>query len=548
MVEFSKSSASELDFSISDTASVKRHVTSKIPLPSKVCNSSLEKDSIVAILENIPSAVVLLEKPDGKITYANKRAVELHGLNPCGLKLDRHAAKLRISSLDGKTCPTEELYTYRALFHEETIRNKPAIIENTDGKRFIVYASATPLYDKEGNVNAAIIIYDDVTELFKTEEELKESEARLKMAQTIAHVGNWEFYVKEDKAIWSEELFRIFGLETQPYGPSTSVYALKIHPEDRDLVDKKMQQLLFNSNTQSQISFDYRVIRQDGSVRTIHTERMVKEVDQENKPVRIVGIEQDITERKQIEQKLEEYAKNLEKLVAERTKQLKEAERFAAIGQTAGMIGHDIRNPLQSIESNLYLIKQDINSSPEGERKLALEESLQSIHEQVDYINKIICDLQDYARPLKPELVDLDLCAVVPQLISTVTFPANIKAKTVCHQELARVKLDLTFLKRILVNLVTNAVQAMPNGGKLTIQAFEKKGKIYLTVKDTGVGIAESIKPKIFQPLMTTKSKGQGFGLAVVKRLVEAQGGKISFESKVGKGTKFRIEFPAKTA
>ena len=93
-------------------------------------------------------------------------------------------------------------------------------------------------------------------------------------------------------------------------------------------------------------SFDYRIVHEDGSIRTIHSERMVREVGDDNKPTRIVGIEQDITERKQTEQKLEQYAKNLEELVEERTKQLKDAERFAAIGQTAGMIGHDHPQPL----------------------------------------------------------------------------------------------------------------------------------------------------------------------------------------------------------
>ncbi|MCL5878130.1 MAG: HAMP domain-containing histidine kinase [Candidatus Bathyarchaeota archaeon] len=94
------------------------------------------------------------------------------------------------------------------------------------------------------------------------------------------------------------------------------------------------------------------------------------------------------------------------------------------------------------------------------------------------------------------------------------------------------------------MNLTTNAIQAMPDGGRLTIKATQKNGAINITVADTGVGIPDEVKPMIFQPLMTTKSKGQGFGLAVVKRLVEAQGGTIAFESKVGEGTKFHVTFP----
>jgi len=100
-------------------------------------------------------------------------------------------------------------------------------------------------------------------------------------------------------------------------------------------------------------------------------------------------------------------------------------------------------------------------------------------------------------------------------------------------------------LKRVLTNLIQNAVQAMPNGGKIALGATSTGGNVRITVEDTGEGIPEEAKAKLFTPLFTTKSKGQGFGLAVVKRLVEAQGGEISFESQQGKGTKFSVQLPA---
>ena len=103
---------------------------------------------------------------------------------------------------------------------------------------------------------------------------------------------------------------------------------------------------------------------------------------------------------------------------------------------------------------------------------------------------------------------------------------------------------DSDILKRILGNLVTNAVQAMPDGGKLSIQAYKEANDSVITVADTGVGIPEEAKEKLFTPLFTTKSKGQGFGLAVVKRMTEALGGTVTFESEEGKGTKFILRFP----
>ena len=137
---------------------------------------------------------MVVEKPDGKVTYANKRAIELHGVNPCDVELNKQPASFKILTLEGKVCPTEELYTYRALFNEETFRNSTAIIEQTNGKRFTVVVSAKPLYDKDGKVNAAVAIFEDVTGHVRTQNALMESEERLKMAQRIAHVGSWEYY------------------------------------------------------------------------------------------------------------------------------------------------------------------------------------------------------------------------------------------------------------------------------------------------------------------------------------------------------------------
>src|SRR3972149_3945401 len=99
-------------------------------------------------------------------------------------------------------------------------------------------------------------------------------------------------------------------------------------------------------------------------------------------------------------------------------------------------------------------------------------------------------------------------------------------------------------MKRMLTNLAANAVQAMPNGGKLTINAYCRGNRAFVSVEDTGEGMPEEAKNKIFKPLFTTKAKGQGFGLAVVKKLTEALNGTITFESQEGKGTKFIIELP----
>ena len=153
--------------------------------------------------------------------------------------------------------------------------------------------------------------------------------------------------------------------------------------------------------------------------------------------------------------------------------------------------------------------------------------------------------MQDYARPLRPTARETDLDKVIEHACSTKHFPANIKVSCIVEKEAKSVIGDPDLLKRILGNLVNNAIQAMPDGGDLSVRAFkETDAAVVLVVEDTGVGIPDEVKPKLFTPLFTTKSKGQGFGLAVVKRITEALGGTIAFESQNGKGTKFILRFP----
>jgi PAS domain S-box-containing protein len=216
--------------------------------------------------------------------------------------------------------------------------------------------------------------------------------------------------------------------------------------------------------------------------------------------------------------------------------------RLSAIGAMAGMVGHDIRNPLQAIVADVFLIKSNLVEMQKNELNDEIQESLESIENNISYINKIVADLQDYARPLTPEIKDVDLSDLFAVICRTIKAPENI-VLTADSGNL-KLKTDPELVRRVIINLVTNAIQALPNGGKVDLVGFEIRESVFITVSDNGVGIPEEVKPKLFTPMVTTKSKGQGFGLAVVKRLVEALGGSITFESEVGKGTKFIIMLP----
>jgi PAS domain S-box-containing protein len=219
------------------------------------------------------------------------------------------------------------------------------------------------------------------------------------------------------------------------------------------------------------------------------------------------------------------------------------SERLVAIGETAAMVGHDLRNPLQGMTGTLYLAKS-LSGSDRVEDRKEVAELLDTIDHQIVYMDKIVSDLQSYAGPVEAEPAETNLHALVREVISNVHVPGNIEIHTEVQEDLSSVMVDRILLQRVLVNLITNAVQAMPEGGNLTVTANEEKESLTMTVEDTGEGIARENMNKIFNPFFTTKAKGQGLGLAVCKRLVEAQGGTITVKSEYGNGSTFSVRIP----
>jgi two-component system, chemotaxis family, CheB/CheR fusion protein len=252
----------------------------------------------------------------------------------------------------------------------------------------------------------------------------------------------------------------------------------------------------------------------------------------------------DITEMKARENERKLRAENLEHQVKDQAEEILESESLVAIGKTAGMVGHDIRNPLQAITSDVYLVKSELASFPESEAKKGVEESLEGIEKNVEYINKIVSDLQDFARKGSPKQTAVNVEKIIQEISSTNIIPQHVAVSLSIEKDFPTLILDESYLKRIMTNLISNAVQAMPTNGKLTITAFRQNDRAVINVEDNGVGIPEEFKSKMFKPLFTTKAKGQGFGLAVVKKLTEAMQGTVTFESENGKGTKFVLSFP----
>lgn len=396
---------------------------------------------------------------------------------------------------------------------------------------------------REGKLSSALVVGYDITERKKNEEKLKQSEEQLriekdKLSVTYHNVSE----ILYSLSVEASNRFR-FSSVNQPFLDATGLQenqvigktvnevipepSLKLVLEKYNLAIQEKKPVRWEEVT------DYPAGKKYGEV------TVAPLFDWTGRPVYLIGSVHDITERKQAEEKREQYKNQLERLVEERTKQLETSERLAGIGQTAAMVGHDIRNPLQAIIGDLYLIQQEISANPSCASE-GIAESISAISENIIYMDKIVSDLQDYTKVLKPNLEIVNLKDVINKAVAERKIPNNITIEIQAESGL-KLKTDQTFLRRIMTNLITNGIQAMPNGGKLIIDSFEEDNKAFIHIQDTGLGIPEEAKPNLFKPLFTTKSKGQGLGLAVVKRLIEALGGSITFESKEGQGTKFTI-------
>jgi PAS domain S-box-containing protein len=243
---------------------------------------------------------------------------------------------------------------------------------------------------------------------------------------------------------------------------------------------------------------------------------------------------------------LEDYAGQLEQKVEERTRELKKsqeqllkAQRLAVIGELAGMVGHDLRNPLTSISGAEYYLKKRL--SPEVDSKI--KEMLALIEKNIAYSNKIINDLLDYSREIELELTESNSKLIVKEALSLVEMPKNVMIVDLTENK-PKINVDVGKIKRAFVNIIKNAVEAMPKGGTLTIKSRKLDDNLEIVVSDTGAGMSKETLEKLWTPLFTTKAKGMGFGLPICKRFIEAHGGSISAKSTPRKGTTFTLKLP----
>lgn len=216
-------------------------------------------------------------------------------------------------------------------------------------------------------------------------------------------------------------------------------------------------------------------------------------------------------------------------------------EKLAVVGQLTASIGHELRNPLSRIKTAAALMKNEIK---DGNKETA--ELLKIVDNEVMVSTKIINDLLDFSRERKPSLKPCDLNEIITGTLNRLRFPDYIHVEQQLDKTIPELYLDDGQIQQILVNLILNSIQSIDDSGKIYIKTILNKEFVDLTIKDTGCGIPQSDLEKMFEPLFTTKPKGIGLGMSIVKMLLESHGGTIQVQSRENIGTTVTIKLPLK--
>ena len=397
---------------------------------------------------------------------------------------------------------------------------------------------AVALIPSSGQIVASLL---DVTERQQSMLRLQETAAQLVDAQKIASLGSYVFEVTTGQWTCSEILGELFGLEDGDFTKDVAGWLELVHPEER----AELHQYLQEQVLKNRVPFDrhYRIVRRnDQQERWVHGRGKLI-LDDQGRVVKMVGVIQDLTERRQLEN------------------QMQQAQKMEAIGTLAGGIAHDFNNMLGAMFGYAHLLQQDTEGNSLAQESVA--EILKAANRAKELVQQILTFSRQ--REQKPEVLKLN--SIVKEAIKFLraSLPAHIKIEIALADEAPPVLADPTQIYQVTMNLATNALHAMEDGpGQLTVQLdpFQPEAPLLLahpelkpipyarlSVTDTGCGMDAKTLKRIFDPFFTTKpvGKGTGLGLAVVHGILEAHHGVITVESQVGQGTTFRLYFPAET-
>ena len=363
---------------------------------------------------------------------------------------------------------------------------------------------------------------------------LERSEARLMEAQRIARMGSWEWCIATDSLVWSDEVFRIFGISPREFSGTVETFFAAVHPDDRKKVQRAADAALAGREP---FQIDHRIVLSTGAIRVVREQAEVM-FDDDGEAVRMIGTVQDITERVELEE------------------QFQQSQKMELVGRLAGGVAHDFNNLLMIIRGHTELLMSTVGPESDAYRD-AME-----IQRTSDRAATLTQQLLAFSRKqiLSPKPANLnfvirDMTQMLERLIGE-----DITLTSEFGDSLHSVHLDSGRFQQVLMNLAVNARDAMPRGGDLKIATVNlvitndetadhpgvPRGEyVLLTVADSGVGMPPEVLARIFEPFYTTKvDVGTGLGLSTVYGIVKQSAGHIRVDSGPGEGTTFRIYLP----
>jgi PAS domain S-box-containing protein len=343
---------------------------------------------------------------------------------------------------------------------------------------------------------------------------LAQAAARLAEAQSIAHIGSWEWDLRHDTITWSDELYRIFGLERGSEPLSYSPYLEQVHPEDRARVDETVRQALADGQP---FSVEHRVVRRDGNERVVSGRgRALFEGDE---PVSMVGTAQDVTEQRHVDRLREDILST---------------------------VSHELRTPLTTV-LGFALTLEERRSELEQE---TIDEIVADIAQAARRLERLLADLLDIERLRLGHTVvrreRIDVGDLVRRVVAD--YPLGGRVVSITGGPVAA-SLDSAKMERIVDNLVVNAAKHTPPEGPIEIRVDTRGRDLLLVVEDEGPGIADEYKQEIFEtfnrgPKVSSMTSGAGIGLALVSRFAAIHGGRTWVEDAQGGGASFHVLIP----
>jgi PAS domain S-box-containing protein len=415
-----------------------------------------------------------------------------------------------------------------------------------DGEIIWVLINWTVVRDAEGRSLRTVANIQDITERKQVEESLRVSEERLDLAQKAGNIGTFDWDLRANKAVWTEQLKALFGLSADDPGDTYEHWLERVIPEDRPACAAGMREIL--EKRLPEWRTDYRIARADtGEVRWIDSKGRVF-YDEQGGPLRFIGTATDITERKQAEAEREELLTR-EQSAREAAEALTRAkDEFLAI------VSHELRSPLNAILGYAALLRHGgLDAQKVSHAADVIERSGKAQAQLID-------DLLDTARiisgKLRLELGPVDLVLVIEQAVQTIRPAADAKEislETDLPSEIGQITGDPVRLQQVVWNLLSNAVKFTPRGGRVESRLERVDPHIRITVSDTGKGVSPDFLPYVFDRFQQADASsarrygGLGLGLALVKYLVELHGGTVEAASAgEGQGATFKVTLPVR--